>query len=188
MISCRCDGRWEQLTPRAWVRCRRCVWLAVLRRPLVALALLALTACTPLQVHDYAATEGIDLSWDEAEAVAEWIDTDCLPDWDGPVVVECAVRDAAHQYGLPVATFARLIDCESRFDPAAVNARSGATGPAQFLASTWEWVDSMGAPWTHLGRDDPRANVFTAAWLISRDDLGGVGHWSPSAGCHGWTP
>lgn len=158
--------------------------IRLLAARLFAASILAVSACTADQVADYAAeVHGLELTVDEAAHIADWIDTDCLPDEDGPVVVECAIRDAAAHYRLPLDTFTRLIWCESRLDPAAVNAASGATGPAQFLASTWDWVDELGAPWTHLGRTDPRANVFTAAWLIDREDLGGWDHWNASRGC-----
>ena len=148
---------------------------------------LVLSACTPGQVQQWAAdVHGLELIDEQAEFVAGWVDTDCLPDYDAAQVVECAVKDAAARYGLDEARLARVVQCESGFRADAVNARSGATGPSQFLHSTWEWVDELGAPWTHLGIDDARANIFTAAWLISRDDLGGIGHWAASAHCHGW--
>lgn len=145
--------------------------------------LLLLTACTPAEVADYADSIGIDLTDEQAEYFAEWIDTDCLPNEDASIEVECAIRDAAHRYHIDLETFTKLIWCESRFDPEARNPHSTATGLAQFLDGTWQWVDELGAPFTHLGRTDPRGNAFTAAWLIAREDLGGIGHWNESRGC-----
>lgn len=152
-----------------------------MKRTLTALFVALATACTPADV-----TEWFDgnISAGDAAAVAEWVNNrDCLPRYDESPYIECAVADAALQYGIDRATLADLVWCESRFDPEARNPRSTATGLAQFLDGTWRWVDELGAPFTHLPRTDARANAFTAAWLIHRTDLGGIGHWNASKGC-----
>ena len=149
-------------------------------RLLIAIAVF-LSACTPAEVSDW--FQGA-LTEQEAAEVAEWVnDRDCLPAYDEGLYLECAVADAAGAYRVDVDTLAALVWCESRFDPDARNPRSSAVGLAQFLTGTWEWVESLGAPWAHLPRTHARANVFTAAWLIDRDDLGGISHWDASAGC-----
>lgn len=134
-------------------------------------------SCTPQQVHTFAEQHGIPLTDTQAVTVAGWLTRDCLPAYDSPTYVECAVKDAAVTYGVDVDVLAGLVWCESRFDPDAVNRRSGATGLAQFLEKTWEWVQSLGAPYAHLPRTHARANAFTAAWLIARPELGGIDHW-----------
>lgn len=61
---------------------------------------------------------------------------------------------------------AKRMDCviarESKWDAAAVNPRSGATGLAQFLRSTWLTTPPGRAG---LSRLDPYASIDGAAWL-----------------------
>ena len=71
---------------------------------------------------------------------------------------------------------ARRMDCvitrESRWDPGAVNRRSGAAGLAQFLLSTW-YTTPPGI--AGASRFDPYANIDGAAWLATH---GGWRHWT----------
>ncbi len=48
-----------------------------------------------------------------------------------------AARNAAIEFGIPVDAFMRVIDCESHFNPGAVNSSSGALGLGQHLPSYW---------------------------------------------------
>ena len=121
---------------------------------------------------------GVELDSEAAQVVSDWVVTqDCLPNYDSGQYVECGIKDAALRYGLDVDRFAALAWCESGHDPAIKNRSSSATGLYQFLTSTWAWVRDAGAPHAHEDRTHARANADTAAWLISRADLGGAGHW-----------
>lgn len=74
----------------------------------------------------------------------------------------------------------RVMQCESRGTPDAVNPISDASGLFQFLASTWE-VASARAGYPGADRFDPEANVASAAWLVadSQDHPNGRwGHWA----------
>ncbi len=74
----------------------------------------------------------------------------------------------------------RVIQCESRGTPDAVNPISDASGLFQFLAGTWE-VASARAGYAGADRFDPEANVASAAWLVanSQDHPNGRwGHWA----------
>jgi hypothetical protein len=64
----------------------------------------------------------------------------------------------------------RLAQCESNFNPYAVNRYSGAAGLFQFLATTW-----AGTPWRGQSPFDPNANAQAAAWLYSKY---GAGQWA----------
>ncbi len=157
----------------------------MLKRLAVVFVLVA-SACTPQQVGTFATKQGIAITPAKTEAVATFLTgQDCLPDYVADRYVECAIRDAAVRYGLDVDRFARIAWCESGLNADARNSRSSATGLFQFLASTWVWVADAGAPYAHLDRTNARANAFTAAWLMARSALGGLGHWSASRSCWG---
>jgi hypothetical protein len=64
----------------------------------------------------------------------------------------------------------RLAQCESNFNPYAVNRYSGAAGLFQFLATTW-----AGTPWRGQSPFDPNANAQAAAWLYAKY---GAGQWA----------
>ncbi len=73
-----------------------------------------------------------------------------------------------------------VIRCESRGNPAAVNASSGATGLFQFIPSTWGWA-SPAAGWAGYPATNAEANVASAAWLVQSSlDAGQPAwkHWS----------
>ena len=72
---------------------------------------------------------------------------------------------------------ARRMDCtiarESRWTPSAVNPRSGASGLAQFILSTWRITPQGQAG---MSRFDPYANIDAAAWLVTNTRQS-WGHW-----------
>ncbi len=157
----------------------------MLKRLAVVFVIVA-SACTPQQVGTFATKQGIAITPAKTEAVATFFaGQDCLPDYVADRYVECAIRDAAVRYGLDVDRFARIAWCESGLNADARNRRSSATGLYQFLTSTWVWVRDAGAPYAYLDRTHARANAFTAAWLMARSALGGLGHWSASRHCWG---
>jgi len=69
-------------------------------------------------------------------------------------------------YAVHPLALARRLDCvishESHWTPSAVNPRSGASGLAQFLRSTWATTPQGRAG---LSVFDPIANIDGAAWL-----------------------
>lgn len=74
-----------------------------------------------------------------------------------------------------------VMSCESRGNPDATNARSGAAGLFQFLDSTWAWA-SVQAGYGGSSRYDPEPNVASAAWLVGYslaigDPRGAWAHW-----------
>jgi hypothetical protein len=75
----------------------------------------------------------------------------------------------------------QVMACESRGNPDATNARSGAAGLFQFLEGTWAWA-SVSAGYGGASRYDPDPNVAVAAWLVSHslgigDPRGPWAHW-----------
>jgi soluble lytic murein transglycosylase-like protein len=68
----------------------------------------------------------------------------------------------------------RVMWCESKGDPGAVNGRSGAAGLFQHLPKYWD-DRAAKAGWAGADIFDPTANVAVAAWLWR---WGGWGHWS----------
>ena len=158
----------------------RRLWAVVFVLVLVA------SACTQQDVADLTTKLGLTLTSSQTEAASAFLTAqDCLPNYNADRYVECAIRDAAARYGLDVDRLARIAWCESGFDPGVKNRRSSALGLFQFLTSTWVWVRDLGAPYAHLDRTNARANAFTAAWLMARSALGGVGHWNASRRCWG---
>lgn len=80
---------------------------------------------------------------------------------------EVQVRSLVSEYFKveDVNTAVRIAWCESRFDPEAVNLRTGAVGLFQHLPQYWEErAESAGFP----GADatDPRASTAAAAWAV----------------------
>ena len=80
---------------------------------------------------------------------------------------EVQVRALVSEYfkAEDVNTAVRIAWCESRFDPEAVNLRTGAVGLFQHLPQYWEErAESAGFP----GADatDPRASTAAAAWAV----------------------
>lgn len=105
----------------------------------------------------------------------------------GEIMSQCAteeeqyvrnlIREAAHFYGVDHGRALRVAVCESGLNPRAANTRSSARGVYQFLDGTWAWISTLGAPYPYGDRFNPAHNVWNAMWLMSREDLGGSGHW-----------
>lgn len=88
--------------------------------------------------------------------------------------IESIIRAAAAQWGADPSQLLRVAYCESRYNPSAYNASSGASGLFQFLASTWA-ANSVRAGYGGASVFDPVANANTAAYMFSR---GQAGQWS----------
>jgi G5 domain/Transglycosylase SLT domain len=76
------------------------------------------------------------------------------------------IRAAAAKYGADETQLLRVAYCESRYNPNAYNASSGASGLFQFLAGTWA-VNSIRAGYAGAGVFDPVANANTAAYMFA---------------------
>src|SRR5205807_8398686 len=87
-----------------------------------------------------------------------------------PQSIPDIVRAAFAPLGAGAVTWAlRVAQCESGYNPNAVNVSSGASGLFQFLASTWART-----PYAASSVFDPVANAKAAAWLYVN---GGPGNW-----------
>lgn len=86
-----------------------------------------------------------------------------------------AWRGLVEAYFAPgdVAWALRVIQCESRGNPGATNASSGAAGLFQQLPRYWP-ERAAAAGWAGASPYDPEANVAVSAWLFY---TGGPGHW-----------
>jgi hypothetical protein len=76
------------------------------------------------------------------------------------------IRDAAARWGADETQLLRVAYCESRYNPNAFNASSGASGLFQFLATTWA-PNSVRAGYAGASVFDPVANANTAAYMFS---------------------
>ena len=90
-----------------------------------------------------------------------------------PIVV-----DAAQSYGAEdqVDVFMRVMHCESRGDPRAVNSSSGASGLMQHMPEWWDWRAEE-AGFSGYSPFDPVANIWVSFWLLTLPDIGGWKHW-----------
>ena len=84
-----------------------------------------------------------------------------------PSEIEAIIRAAADTWGADPTQLLRVAYCESRYDPNAYNASSGASGLFQFLATTWA-PNSVRAGYAGASVFDPVANANTAAYMFSR--------------------
>jgi hypothetical protein len=85
--------------------------------------------------------------------------------------IQQIILDAFAALGPAAQTWAlRVANCESHYNPYAVNSSSGASGLFQFLPSTW-----ARSPYAGQSVFDPKANAQAAAWLYQRS---GPGQWS----------
>lgn len=75
-----------------------------------------------------------------------------------------------------VPRFLRILECESRGDPNAYNAASGASGLMQHLERYWP-ARADKAGYTNASPFNAEANIHTSAWLIYRATGGGWSHW-----------
>lgn len=76
----------------------------------------------------------------------------------------------------------RVMACESRGTPTALNPTSDAAGLFQFLPGTW-LIASKGAGFEGADPYDPEANIASASWLVQRSiewshPGGAWGHWA----------
>lgn len=88
--------------------------------------------------------------------------------------IESIIRAAAAQWGADPTQLLRVAYCESRYNPSAYNASSGASGLFQFLASTWA-ANSVRAGYGGASVFDPVANANTAAYMFAHSQ---AGQWS----------
>ena len=84
----------------------------------------------------------------------------------GPSEIESVIRSAAVSWGADVDQLMRIAWCESRYNPAAYNASSGASGLFQFIYGTWA-VNSVRAGYGGASVFDPVANANTAAMMFA---------------------
>ena len=109
-----------------------------------------------------------------------------LPEWlsGGVTLIEDVERwratslEALSLYGQEhqIERFLRVMQCESRGNPDAFNASSGASGLMQHLENYWPWRAKM-AGFEGVSPFDPTANIFTSAWLLFEHTAGGWQHW-----------
>ncbi len=85
------------------------------------------------------------------------------------------VRGALSEYGLvdQEDNFMRVLWCESRGDPNALNQESGASGLMQHIPRYWEERARLSG-FQGASPFDPVANIYAAVWLL---DIGGWEHW-----------
>ena len=85
------------------------------------------------------------------------------------------VRGALAEYGLSDEEdrFMRVMWCETRGDPDAVNAESGASGLMQHIPRYWD-DRARFAGFQGASPFDPIANIYASVWLL---DVGGWSHW-----------
>ena len=88
--------------------------------------------------------------------------------------VPTLLREAAAEYGLDGGRLMRIAWCESGYNPQAVSP-AGHKGVFQFSDGTWLWA-SRAAGYAGASPFDAEANIFSAAWLMSRP--GGYAHWT----------
>lgn len=80
--------------------------------------------------------------------------------------MQAIIVAAAARWGADPTQLLRVAYCESRYNPSAYNASSGASGLFQFLASTWA-ANSVRAGYAGASVFDPVANANTAAYMFS---------------------
>jgi surface rod structure-forming protein G/transglycosylase-like protein with SLT domain len=84
----------------------------------------------------------------------------------GPSEIETVIRAAAATWGADVDQLLRIAWCESRYNPAAYNASSGASGLFQFIPGTWV-LNSPRSGFGGASVFDPVANANTAAMMFA---------------------
>jgi uncharacterized protein YabE (DUF348 family) len=89
----------------------------------------------------------------------------------GSSEIEAIIRGAAAAQGANAEQLLRVAYCESRFNPGAYNASSGASGLFQFLPSTWA-ANSVRAGYAGASVFDPVASANVAAWMFARGQAG----------------
>jgi len=91
-----------------------------------------------------------------------------------PADIESVIRAAAAAWGADASQLLRVAWCESRYNPYAVNARSGASGLFQFMPATWA-ANSVRAGYAGASVFDPVASANVAAYMFRN---GQAGQWS----------
>tara|TARA_R110000824_G_scaffold24063_5_gene85131 strand:+ start:8107 stop:8487 length:381 start_codon:yes stop_codon:yes gene_type:complete len=91
---------------------------------------------------------------------------------------EPLVEVALEAYGLEdqKSRFMRVLNCESRGDPNAVNKSSDASGLMQHMPQWWDWRAEE-AGFAGASVFNPVANIFASAWLLALPNIGGWQHW-----------
>jgi resuscitation-promoting factor RpfB len=83
-----------------------------------------------------------------------------------PGDIEAIIRAAAARWGADPAQLLRVAWCESRYNPLAYNATSGASGLFQFMPRTWA-ANSVRAGYSGASVFDAVANANVAAYMFS---------------------
>ncbi|MEX2046363.1 MAG: G5 domain-containing protein [Chloroflexota bacterium] len=83
-----------------------------------------------------------------------------------PADIESVIRAAAARWGADPAQLLRVAWCESRYNPSAYNASSGASGLFQFMPRTWA-ANSVRAGYSGASVFDAFASANTAAYMFS---------------------
>jgi uncharacterized protein YabE (DUF348 family) len=85
----------------------------------------------------------------------------------GAAEIEAIIREAAAAQGADAAQLLRVAYCESRYNPGAYNASSGASGLFQFMPATWA-ANSVRAGFAGTSPFDPVAAANVAAYMFAR--------------------
>jgi uncharacterized protein YabE (DUF348 family) len=91
----------------------------------------------------------------------------------GAAEIEAIIREAAAAQGANADQLLRVAYCESRYNPGAYNAWSGASGLFQFMPATWA-ANSVRAGFGGASVWDPVASANVAAYMFR---LGQSGQW-----------
>jgi hypothetical protein len=91
-----------------------------------------------------------------------------------PADIESMIRGAATSWGADPSQLLRVAWCESRYNPSAINSRSGASGLFQFMPATWA-ANSVRAGYAGASVFDPVASANVAAYMFAR---GQAAQWS----------
>jgi soluble lytic murein transglycosylase-like protein len=85
----------------------------------------------------------------------------------GAAEIEAIIREAAAAQGADAGQLMRVAYCESRYNPGAYNASSGASGLFQFMPATWA-ANSVRAGFAGASPFDPVAAANVAAYMFAR--------------------
>jgi hypothetical protein len=88
-----------------------------------------------------------------------------------PSEIEAIIRAAADTWGADADQLLRVAWCESRYNPSAYNASSGASGLFQFKPLTWA-ANSVRAGYAGASVFDPVADANTAAYMFANHQAG----------------
>jgi hypothetical protein len=116
-----------------------------------------------VETEAVSATPAADESAGESEPLASGTIADPGTGW----LSEVEVRALVSLYFEPadVNRAVRVAWCESRFDPASVNLRTGGIGLFQHLPRYWQ-ERATNAGFTDAAQSDPEASVAAAAWAV----------------------